>query len=77
MNQNCDDKVNHPLHYNIGQIECIDAIECALDTAGAMEFCRGNVIKYLWRANRKEDARTDFKKAQWYMNKLVELSEKE
>ena len=67
--------VHHPSHYTQGDIECIDAIEAALGTRGAADFCRGNVIKYAWRAANKGGA-DDMRKAAWYSSKAAELLEK-
>ena len=39
-------------------------------------YCRGNAIKYLSRAGKKTpDPKQDYEKAQWYLNKLVEVTE--
>lgn len=70
------DNVNHPSHYTGGKIECIEAIEEATKGLGGIEsFCTGNAIKYLWRWKRKNGVE-DLKKAQWYINRLIEASEK-
>ena len=69
-----EDLVNHPNHYKsdgVGDIECIDAIQAALTEEEFIGFCKGNNIKYTWRANRKQDVRTNIQKAIWYMNKLL------
>ena len=65
------DMVDNPFHYTQGDIECIDAIRAALGAEGFMAFCRGNSIKYLWRYNHK-GGKQDLKKAQWYLEKLIE-----
>jgi len=70
-----EDLVNHPNHYKsdgVGDIECIDAIQAALTEEEFQGFCKGNNIKYTWRANRKQDVRTNIQKAIWYMNKLLD-----
>jgi hypothetical protein len=36
-------------------------------------FLRGNVFKYQWRYKNKNGVE-DLRKAQWYMNKLIEYS---
>lgn len=59
------DDVNRPAHYQ-GEIECIDAIRSALGDAGFLAFCRGNAIKYAWRAHRKGKHDQDMAKAAWY-----------
>lgn len=64
--------VNSPLHYTQGGIECIDALKAALTLEEFRGFLKGNAIKYLWRINYKTDPAIDAKKAQWYINRLVE-----
>lgn len=61
-----DDMVNSPAHYNAGSIECIDAIREALGPDGFNAYCRGNAIKYNWRAGHKFNSLEDLKKAAWY-----------
>lgn len=65
-------EVSHPAHYEgDGSVECIDAIRSALGRSGFIAFCRGNSMKYLWRAGHKGDARTDYMKAYWYINEIL------
>lgn len=61
------DPVNHPQHYtkHPSGIECIQITE-------HMNFCIGNAIKYLWRADLKDSAITDLEKAAWYINREIE-----
>lgn len=67
------DKVNNPAHYNNGKVECIDAIESAtVNKRGIDAVCVANVIKYLWRYESKNGIE-DVKKAQWYLNKLLDI----
>jgi hypothetical protein len=70
------DMVNHPPHYTVGGIETIDYMEAK---STKEEFCghlRLTALKYLSRAGHKADALEDFKKAQWYLNRLVKTIEK-
>lgn len=60
------DPVNSPSHYITGEIECIDGIRAALGLEGFQAFCRGNSIKYLWRAGQKGDFAEDLQKSVWY-----------
>lgn len=64
--------VMHPTHYTHGGIECIDAIQAALTPEEFCGFCKGNVMKYLWRSQHKGAKIQDEKKAQWYLNRMVE-----
>lgn len=59
--------VNHPLHFNAhpSGVECIQIIE-------HMNFCCGNAIKYIWRADEKGNAIEDLQKASWYLNREIE-----
>lgn len=70
------DNVNHPSHYNMGGIEVIDAIESWGFGEG---FNRGNAIKYIARAGRKDPACTveDLEKARFYIEREIQrLSQK-
>lgn len=70
------DAVNHPSHYNMGGIEVIDAIEAWGFGEG---FNRGNAIKYIARAGRKDPAKEveDLKKARFYIDAEIMRLEKE
>lgn len=64
--------IDHPPHYTAGNIECIDAIEAAIEGLPPQEAVLvANVIKYLWRYKRK-NGKQDLQKAQWYLNRLVD-----
>lgn len=66
------DPVNHPSHYTDGGIETIDFIE-----AKKLPYHLGNAVKYISRAGKKDDEIQDLKKAVWYINRYIELREKE
>ena len=65
------DVVNSPSHYTSGSVECIDAIRAALTPEEFRGFCKGNVIKYVWRERHKGCAES-LQKAAWYLEKLKE-----
>lgn len=67
-----DDSVNHPSHYTDGKIECIDAIESSMSKEAFKGYCKGNIIKYLWRYEHKGGMES-LKKAMWYIDKLTEV----
>lgn len=69
-----EDKVNHPSHYETDGIQCIDAMVAAQGADAVKEFCVCNAFKYIWRFRHKNGIE-DIKKAAWYLNKYVELSE--
>ena len=69
-----EDVVNHPEHYNSGTpYECIKVLKEWMSEEQYVGFLKGNIIKYLCRSEKKNGTE-DLKKAQWYMNKLVEVS---
>jgi hypothetical protein len=69
------DMVNHPSHYTSGAIECIDAIEAAVEGLEPQEaICVANVLKYVWRFKRK-NGQQDLLKAKWYLDRLIEKQE--
>lgn len=65
------DPVERPAHYTAGSVECIDAIRSALGMEGFEAYCRGNVLKYVWRAELKGGAE-DYRKARRYLDWLIE-----
>lgn len=64
------DPVNQPEHYRQGKIECIDAIEAALTAEEFAGYCKGNLIKYVWR-ERHKGGKESLRKAQWYLARLL------
>lgn len=65
------DHVNHPPHYNQGKHEVIDILEDKLSPEEFKGFLKGNILKYVLRADHK-NGMEDYKKAQFYLNRLVE-----
>lgn len=62
--------VNHPEHYNKGKYEVIDVIN-----DWKLNFNLGNVIKYVARADHKQDAIEDLKKAKFYLEDEINRRE--
>lgn len=67
MNNN----VEHPSHYNQGLYEVIDVIN-----DWKLNFNLGNAIKYIERADYKNNAIEDLKKAVFYLNYEIKQREK-
>lgn len=67
MSTTNNDNVNHPKHYtgHPSGVECITITE-------HMSFCLGNAVKYIWRADLKNDAIEDLEKAKWYISREIE-----
>lgn len=68
------DVVNHPPHYTKGGIEAIEAIEAQLTAEEYRGYLKGNCVKYLWRERHKGGVES-LKKAQWYLDRLIQYSE--
>jgi len=60
------DKIKQPIHYVMNKIEPIDFI-----IANKLNFCEGNVIKYISRWRLKNGIE-DLKKARQYIDFLIE-----
>lgn len=58
--------VNHPSHYNQGKYEVIDVIE-----DWKLNFNLGNVVKYIARAEYKNNALEDLEKARFYLDREI------
>lgn len=67
------DNIN-PQHYKAGGIETIDYMKAKMPPAEFRGYLLGNVMKYTSRAHLK-NGQEDLKKAQWYLNKLIEEGE--
>ena len=64
--------VDHPDHYNTGNLECIDVMKEAFGTDAVRDFCKLNAFKYIWREELKNGTE-DLEKAAWYLNQLVRM----
>ena len=69
-----NDNVNHPSHYTQGGIECLDAIEASMPAEGFQDYCKGNILKYIWRYRFKNGVE-DLKKAQFYLGRMIKSVE--
>tara|TARA_R100001460_G_scaffold23022_1_gene46665 strand:- start:1124 stop:1348 length:225 start_codon:yes stop_codon:yes gene_type:complete len=69
------DPVDKPQHYNQGSIECLDAIESMLTAEEFKGYCKGNIIKYVWRENYKDQNIQDLKKSNFFLNRLIDKLE--
>jgi len=61
------DVINNPGHYtkHPSGVECITVTE-------HMNFNLGNAVKYIWRADLKNDAIEDLRKAKWYVEREIQ-----
>lgn len=64
------DPVNSPPHYLAYPVEVIEVTE-------HLNFCKGNVVKYVLRADYKGNPIEDLRKARWYLDREISRLEKE
>ena len=69
--QSAFDPVEKPQHYNSGGIEAITAIEASMAPEAYEGYLKGNVMKYMWRYEKKARPVEDLKKARWYLDRLI------
>ena len=77
-NKLVEDLVNHPEHYKAKNgVEAITLIAAFTEDLKGMEaVCTANALKYLCRWHKKNGLE-DLKKAQWYLNYLINMKENE
>lgn len=63
------DQINMPSHYTQLPVEAIDITE-------HFNFCLGNALKYIWRADHKGKPVEDLKKARWYIDREIQRRER-
>lgn len=63
--------VEHPEHYTSGSVECIEAIRASMTPEEFAGYCKGNVIKYVWRYQKKGGS-MDLEKAAVYLDWMVD-----
>lgn len=68
---NKPDNINHPTHYTQGGVECIQAIRASMSADAFAGYCKGNVLKYVWRYEHKGGAE-DLEKAKVYLGWLID-----
>jgi len=74
-----EDMVEKPPHYQVGGIETVDVIKAKLGGEKSEHwhgYLLGNIIKYTTRAKYKGKFLEDLQKARYYLNVLIEDSEK-
>jgi|CXWL01.1.fsa_nt_gi hypothetical protein len=68
------EQINNPDHYNKSKYECIDLIE---KLGLYKDHHVANAFKYIYRWDAKDNPVENLKKAVWYLNRKIELLEKE
>ena len=71
------DMVKNPEHYTAGAVECIDAIRSALSPDEFRAYCKGTIIKYIWREKHKNKDEDILKGAQYMSWLIAEIEKKD
>jgi hypothetical protein len=66
-----------PDHYKVGGIEAIDYMKAKSTPEEFEGYLRLSSLKYLSRAGHKGEALEDYRKALWFVTRLVEEGERE
>jgi len=65
-------EIDKPKHYTQGKVECLDAIDSMLEESSRIDFYRTQIVKYMWRLRDKGSPLKDAKKAQFYLDRLIQ-----
>lgn len=68
---NIDEAVKSPKHYKLPGLN-IEVLRAALTPEEFKGFCKGNALKYLIRAGKKDDELQDLKKAGVYIGWCID-----
>ena len=71
-NSENEDNVNSPNHYKLAglDVEVIDVIRASMSPEEFKGYCKGNVIKYVTRENKK-NGMEDLRKAKKYLEYVI------
>ena len=67
------DEITKPKHYTQGSVEYLDAIDSMIEESSQINFYRSQIVKYMWRLRDKGAPLQDAKKAQFYLDRLIEM----
>lgn len=78
VTENCEhnntDPIN-PAYYKLGGIETIDYMQAKSTPEELRGHLRLTALKYLSRAGHKDEVLKEYKKAKWYLDKLISVIE--
>jgi len=78
MNELKYDMINNPQHYQgDGGVDCLTAMKSMVRESGFSDHLRCQVLKYIWRYQSKGSPVNDLKKAAFYLDRLIKVTEDE
>jgi hypothetical protein len=72
MQQLEEDLINNPNHYHKGGIDIYEIMQVKLTPEEYRGFCKGNIMKYLFRCDLKGNTVQDLEKADFNLKRLIE-----
>ncbi len=67
--------MSSPNYYTVIPMKVADILD-VIESMGDMHgFCRGNILKYIYRAGKKGSSLEDLLKAREYLNRYIEVVE--
>lgn len=67
--------MSSPNYYTVVPMKVADILD-VIESMGDMHgFCRGNILKYIYRAGKKGSSLEDLLKAREYLNRYIEVVE--
>lgn len=76
MKNEANNNVNHPSYYNNNSLETIEVIKGSLSKEEYSGFLKGNILKYISRADFKGKTIEDLEKAKWYLDEFIKSKTK-
>lgn len=68
------EQVNHPVHYNLYEIETIEMMLAIWGVEKTITFCEMTAFKYRMRLGLKDNIEHDLAKEKWYLEKAKQLN---
>jgi hypothetical protein len=75
IEQTKEDIINKPNHYHAGGIDIYEIMQAKMSPEEYKGFCKGNVLKYLLRADLKGKPLEDLKKLRFNTDRAIEAYE--
>ena len=67
------DEITKPKHYTQDKVEWLDVIDSMLEESSRIDFYCTQIGKYMWWLRDKGSPLKDAKKAQFYLDRLIQM----
>lgn len=65
------DMINHPPHYTMFDIECIEEMEKTSTPEEMRGYFKNTIKKYIYRAGHKHTTEEDLEKTKWFIERWI------